>query len=186
MTTEQRTAQNKESLLTSAEQEICQKIVALDTELAGSRAATLLALNQGLTRAETSRQTGLTLGQIRYLLTRFRKMRLALFSEDILSQVQPSTEEREAETIAEAEATPPAVDEVIDAVEPTIAEAPTPGQPPLPVKKKKKKAKKGKGKKAKIKPDKKGKKKKKKAKDAKTKKQAKKKKKGKSSSKKSK
>lgn len=79
-------------LLTAAEQDICQKIVAQDTDVAGQRAATLLAINEGVSQAEASERTGLTAGQIRYLLTSFRQKGLAIFPDDVLSRVQSPVE----------------------------------------------------------------------------------------------
>jgi hypothetical protein len=62
--------------------------VAQEAEPAGQRAATLLAVHAGLSHADVTAQTGLTAGQIRYLLTSFRKKRLAVFPADVLSRVQ--------------------------------------------------------------------------------------------------
>ena len=82
------TTKSTPQLLTAAEQNICQKIVAQDADVAGQRAATLLAINDGATQAEASAQTGLTMSQIRYLLTTFRKKGLAIFPDDVLAQAQ--------------------------------------------------------------------------------------------------
>ena len=86
------TKQDATQLLTEKEQDICQKIVAHDTDIAGQRAATLLAINDGVAHAETSEQTGLTVGQIRYLVTAFRKKRLAIFPNDVVSQAESAGE----------------------------------------------------------------------------------------------
>ena len=101
--------QINDKLLTAVELEICQKIAALDTELAGQRAAILVAINEGSTHTQASEQTDLTVGQIRYLLTTFRRKRLAIFPDDVLSQAQlPAEPKEEAQTELQSA---PAVDE---------------------------------------------------------------------------
>ena len=74
--------QNGEKLLTKKEIEICQKITNAADKLASKRARALLALNEGVTRAIAAEQSGLTLGQVRYLLTAFNEKHLAIFPED--------------------------------------------------------------------------------------------------------
>jgi len=86
------TTKSTTQLLTAAEQGICQKIVTQDADVAGQRAATLLAINEGVSQAEASEQTGLTAGQIRYLLTAFGKKGLAIFPDDVLSRAQSPAE----------------------------------------------------------------------------------------------
>ena len=89
---EESTTQTNDKLLTEEERDVCQKIAKLDAGLSSQRAATLLIVDDGLTPATAAEQTGLTLGQIRYLITAFRKKRLGLFPDDVLSQVQSATE----------------------------------------------------------------------------------------------
>lgn len=67
-------------LLTAAEVTRCKKIAASDTDYASARANALLALHQGSTQAETAVETGLTIGQVRYWVTRFRKLGMDSFS----------------------------------------------------------------------------------------------------------
>jgi hypothetical protein len=100
----QNSNQINNKLLTTAELAVCQKIAVLDTELAGRRAAILVAINDGATHAQASEQTGLTVGQIRYLLTTFRRKRLAIFPDDVLSQAQlaPGVDEGEKTEKSEA------------------------------------------------------------------------------------
>jgi hypothetical protein len=100
---EQSTAQPGGRLLAAEEQDVCQKIAALDAGLASQRAATLLVVDEGLTRAQASERTGLTLGQIRYLMTRFRQKRLAMFPDDVLNEAQPPAEETSAEVVGAVE-----------------------------------------------------------------------------------
>jgi hypothetical protein len=72
---------NNEKLLTVEEQDVCQEIAASGERLAGQRAAALLAIDGGATRAQASKQTGLTVGQIGYLLHTFRQKHLAMFPD---------------------------------------------------------------------------------------------------------
>lgn len=91
-------------LLSVEEQGVCQNIVAQDADVAGRRAAALLAINGGSTHAQASEQTELTTGQISYLLTTFRKKRLAIFPDDVLSRAQSGEQATiKAESLAKNE-----------------------------------------------------------------------------------
>jgi len=72
---------SNEKLLTVEERDVCQEIAASGEGLAGQRAAALLAIDGGATRAQASKQTGLTVGQIGYLLRTFRQKHLAMFPD---------------------------------------------------------------------------------------------------------
>jgi len=85
----QSTTQIGDKLLTAEEQPICQKIAAMELGLTSQRAAALIKLDEGLTQAQTSELTGLTLGQIQYLISTFQQKRLAIFSEDVLAGLEP-------------------------------------------------------------------------------------------------
>ncbi|MBN1978579.1 MAG: helix-turn-helix domain-containing protein [Anaerolineae bacterium] len=82
---------DSEKLLTVEEQDACQKITA-SGGLASQRAAALLAMDQGATRAQASEQTGLTSGQIGYLLRAFRQKHLGLFPDAEAGEAQPAPE----------------------------------------------------------------------------------------------
>lgn len=92
------TTENASQLLGKAEQDICRKLAAEGSAVVGQRAAALLSINDGATQAEASTQTGLTVAQIRYLLTTYRKKGLAIFPDDVLAQA-PSP----GETVAKME-----------------------------------------------------------------------------------
>jgi hypothetical protein len=155
-----------DAFLTAEEQVVCQKIAALTGELAGQRAATLLAIDAGSTQAQASEQSGLTAGQVRYLVTAFRKKGLAIFPEDVLSQV-----ETQAGTIEETAAEVTVSAEVPDAGE-DVPEVPVKARKEKkPKKPKKKKTKKDKAEKADKKPKKAKKKVKKEKKSKKSKKE---------------
>jgi hypothetical protein len=81
------------SLLSPEEIVSCQAIAAENSGLVSQRAAGLLAVAEGNTQVKAAEQSGLTIGQIRYLLTIFRRKGMAIFPIDIrdpsLSEVDP-------------------------------------------------------------------------------------------------
>lgn len=88
---------NSEKLLTAEERDACQKVAASGAGLASQRATALLAINQGATRAQAFEQTGLTSGQIGYLLRAFRQKRLALFPDAESDEAQQPAKTAEPE-----------------------------------------------------------------------------------------
>lgn len=87
---------DSEKLLTAEEQVACQKIAASGEGLAGQRAAALLAIDQGATRAQASEQTGLTVSQVGYLLSVFRKKHLSMFPDAEPIEEEEASEPKEA------------------------------------------------------------------------------------------
>ena len=87
-----RVIQNIGKVLTDDERDACRKIAVQNTGLAGLRAATLLAIDEGLTREEASERTGLKPGQIHYLMAAFRKKRLTMFPDENVSESSPPAE----------------------------------------------------------------------------------------------
>jgi len=67
-------------LLKKSEQNTCEKIAASGTGLEAKRAAALLALTEGATQTAAATKTGLTLGQVRYLLAIFREKGTSIFT----------------------------------------------------------------------------------------------------------
>ena len=61
------------------ERETCAEVVAMKIVLVSQRAQALLLICDGETQAETVRKTGLTIGQVRYAITRFKNSGLAMF-----------------------------------------------------------------------------------------------------------
>ena len=82
-------------LLTSEEQAVLSKVATKEPPHS-QRAQALLAMNEGATQAEAGTQAGLTIGQVRYWLTKFRAKRTAIFPDELLIQeqqlVQPEDE----------------------------------------------------------------------------------------------
>jgi hypothetical protein len=160
---QERTMTDTTQLLSVEEQDICQKIAAHDEDIPSQRAAALLAIYGGSTQAEASEQTGLTVGQIRYLVTTFRKKHLAIFPDDVLNRVQSKAKTAtKTESLVKDEASPEEDISSSDEVKKVPAKEPQKKKKAGKTKKSKKdkgkKSKKGKGKEKK---DKKGKKSKK-------------------------
>jgi len=82
----------EKKLLTHEELSACQQVTSLDN-LHGKRARALLAVNEGKTQADAGKQTGLTKGQIRYLLTRFGQKRMSIFPASVVDALQTPQEE---------------------------------------------------------------------------------------------
>jgi hypothetical protein len=93
--TNENVTQISDSLLTEKERTYCQSIAQSGEGLMNKRAAALLALDDGSTRAEAGERSGLTLGQVRYLLATFRQKRLGMFTKEALMEMEevPQTED---------------------------------------------------------------------------------------------
>jgi hypothetical protein len=64
------------------------------------RAQALLAIDQGATQPAAAQLAGLTLGQVRYWLDKFRTSRLAIFPHDLRETAAPETVETPPEPLA--------------------------------------------------------------------------------------
>jgi len=82
-------SQSTGKILTAQEKAVCLKISSLNEGITSRRAAVLLAIDEGLTRAGASEQCGLSVGQIQYLMTTFRKKRLEIFPDDLSDRLKP-------------------------------------------------------------------------------------------------
>jgi hypothetical protein len=89
-------------LLHKKEPKSCKKIVSLDEGYISLRAKALLLLNQGITQPQVAEQTGLTLGQIRYLLRTFKQKRLGMFPEEILAKIKKKEKEKDQKSKSKA------------------------------------------------------------------------------------
>jgi hypothetical protein len=74
-------------LLSSEESDILSQIASMEPPHSG-RAQAFLAIDGGATQAEAGHQAGLTKGQVRYWLGKFRRDRMSIFPEELLNQVQ--------------------------------------------------------------------------------------------------
>jgi hypothetical protein len=171
---------SESKLLSPEERAILSQIAAQDPPFS-QRAQALLTIDQGATQSAAGQEAGLSLGQVRYWLGKFRKGRLSIFPAEML---QPAQKEEIAAPQDKAKPLPvpdtpdpePVVieeeveQEMVEIKETTVPvnEAPTPPASP-PEEKKKSKKKAGKPKKTKKekkkKKDKKGQKPKKKSKE---------------------
>lgn len=73
-------------LLAPENQVVCAKLSSLNTPDVSQRAAALILLDQGSTQAEAAEQSGLSIGQIRYLVKRFKEKGMEMFPADSLEQ----------------------------------------------------------------------------------------------------
>jgi hypothetical protein len=71
-----------DELLTSTEREAL-KMIAAGNDLHGQRASALLAIDSGATQEQAGQQAGLTKGQVKYWLGKFRQVRMAIFPEQV-------------------------------------------------------------------------------------------------------
>ncbi len=76
---------NMSSLLNNNEETVCKKI-ARQNDLNGKRAKALLALHAGTTQAEAGNQSGLTPGQVKYIVSQFREKNLSIFPADFVNE----------------------------------------------------------------------------------------------------
>lgn len=140
--TVQASSENGHGLFDAEEQALLGQITAREAPYS-QRARALLALIAGATQTEAGRQAGLTPGQVRYWLAKFRRDGMEIFPEELLNQAQPeiqvdAPEMQDREPSQDEEAANP---EMLDAEEVIGLADLDPGQPPkkAPSKKKPKK-----------------------------------------------
>lgn len=73
-----------ESRLLSDQEREAFKMISTGNDLHGQRAIALLAIDEGATQAQAAQQSGLTAGQVKYWLGKFRQVRMEIFPEQIL------------------------------------------------------------------------------------------------------
>lgn len=73
-------------LLSPENQIVCAKLSGLANPEVNQRAAALLLLDQGTTQAEAAEKSGLSIGQIRYLVKRFKEKGMEMFTAEVLAQ----------------------------------------------------------------------------------------------------
>ena len=84
-------------LLSSQEHGLCVRISEGDT-IHSQRAQALLAIDEGASQRQAAQRAGLTRGQVKYWLGKYRKMRLDIFPESILVEAGAGLVESQAET----------------------------------------------------------------------------------------
>jgi transposase-like protein len=82
--------------LLSEQERIAFKMISTGNDLHGKRAVALLAFDAGATQAEAARQAGLSPGQVKYWLGKFRQVRMQIFPEELRNaeQVAQASEEK--------------------------------------------------------------------------------------------
>ncbi|EKF73196.1 hypothetical protein A11A3_15027 [Alcanivorax hongdengensis A-11-3] len=78
-----------QTLLSAGQRQRCQQL-SRQSSTDGQRAKALLALDQGATQAQAAEQAGLSLGQVRYCLRRFRTVGEALFESTAPAKASPA------------------------------------------------------------------------------------------------
>ena len=78
--------------LLSSQERVAFKMISTGNDLHGQRALALLAVDEGATQAQAAQQAGLTPGQVKYWLSKFREIRLAIFPDQILEAAEQSTQ----------------------------------------------------------------------------------------------
>ena len=111
-TEDQESPDNERRFLSTEERVICGQIASSEPPHS-SRAQALLAIDEGATHAEASRQSGLTRGQLQYWLGKFRKDRTSIFPIELLNLGQQGEEDSPQSSPDEQELEPTAgVEEV--------------------------------------------------------------------------
>jgi len=77
----------QEGKLLSAQERVAFRMISTGNDLHGQRALALLAIDEGATQAQAAQQAGLTPGQVKYWLGKFREIRLAIFPDQVLESV---------------------------------------------------------------------------------------------------
>jgi len=106
-------ANSGSNLLTPQEQAICKQIAASEAPHS-QRALALLALNERSTQAQAAEQAGLSTGQAKYWIAKFRKQRLDIFPDTLLDELDV---EAEVEPAAGIEEEPESVTKKADSAE---------------------------------------------------------------------
>jgi hypothetical protein len=87
MTNQKNEAVPEGRLLSDQEREAF-KMISTGKDLHGQRAIALLAVDEGATQEEAALRAGLTAGQVKYWLGKFRRVRMDIFPEQVLKTEQ--------------------------------------------------------------------------------------------------
>ena len=96
--------QTEDKLLAPTER-VALKMISVGSAPHSQRAAALLAIDGGATQAQAAEQAGLTRGQVKYWLAKFRQVRLDIFPQP---EAAPEQVEQVAEPKEKAEVEKPA------------------------------------------------------------------------------
>lgn len=126
----------RKNLLSPLDRKQCEQIAGRP-DIHGLRAKALLALDDGVSQAEAAEQTSLSSGQVRYAVTRFRKIGLDMFPEELLAQA--TVDEEQESVVSRAADVPAPVEQAEDIETEKEAEAETTEAPSSKKEKKPKK-----------------------------------------------
>lgn len=137
------TARNT-NILTAKEVSICKTVADLDIKLLSLRAKALLLMHSGYTQADTATETGLSIGQVRYLMIIFKKKGINIFPKSLLDAVKtekkPQTSQEPVKSVEPVEPVEPTVKEEAPKKEPAEKKAKAKSKTKTTKKKKKEKA----------------------------------------------
>ncbi len=85
-------------LFTPDERAVCEKYADPNGELINKRAAVLLLLDDGKTQSQACEESGMSLGQLRYALTLFKKNGMSIFPQEN-NAVQKKEEREEVQKV---------------------------------------------------------------------------------------
>ena len=108
-------ATSERTFLNSEEQAICKQIAAGEAPHS-HRALALLSLNENTTQTQAAEQAGLSIGQLKYWLAKFRKQRLGIFPANLLDKLDKEAEQAEVEVVSEIMVEPEPVKEKAESV----------------------------------------------------------------------
>jgi hypothetical protein len=91
---------NSSERLLSEQERVAFKMISTGNDLHGQRALALLAIDEGSTQAQAAQQAGLTPGQVKYWLAKFREIRLAIFPDQVLEAAGQHSQPEMAEEAA--------------------------------------------------------------------------------------
>ena len=85
----------QEGALLSEQERVAFKMISTGNDLHGQRAIALLAIDGGATQVEAARQAGLTPGQVKYWLGKFRQVRMEIFPTEVIKTEQAASKPTE-------------------------------------------------------------------------------------------
>jgi Mg-chelatase subunit ChlI len=87
--------------LLSAQERIAFKMISTGNDLHGQRALALLAIDEGTTQEQAGQRAGLTTGQVKYWLGKFRRVRMDIFPEQVLNADQMALDQEASDQDAQ-------------------------------------------------------------------------------------
>ncbi len=87
--------------LLSAQEREAFKMISTGNDLHGQRALALLAIDEGATQEQAGQRAGLTTGQVKYWLGKFRRVRMEIFPEKVLNADQMALDQEASDQDAQ-------------------------------------------------------------------------------------